>query len=126
MIRINKKCLEFENSKILFSIIQSRHSKVTKYRVYCKYNPSIISADSIEWWYCTWKSGERLVLHTRRKIIYYFAYAQFLAEIPDPAGELLSIFAYNSNADDGSESADNEPSYTNKKPNKRKTNQLKS
>ena len=62
MIRINKKCLEFENSKILFSIIQSRHSKATKYRVYCKYNPSIESADSIEWWYCTCKSGEGLVV----------------------------------------------------------------
>ena len=61
MIRMCKQCLEFENSKILFSIIQCRHSKATKYRVYCKYNPSIASADSIEWWYCTCKSGERLV-----------------------------------------------------------------
>lgn len=96
-IRVNKSCLNFDKSKILFLIIRSKHSKATKYRVYCKYNPNIKSPDSIEWWYCTCKTGERTVgccTHVAT-IVYFFSYAQYLDSISDPAGELLSIFVYN-------------------------------
>lgn len=60
-IRNNKDCVDYEDSKILFSIIQSRHSKAAKYRVYCKYKPNVDCVESIEGWYCTCKSGARTV-----------------------------------------------------------------
>ena len=93
-IRVNKKNMNYKSSKILFSIIRSRHSKATKYRVYCRYNPDIHTVDGIESWYCTCKAGSRTVgcCCYVASIIYYFAHGIYLKKLPNPSENLLSIF----------------------------------
>ena len=89
-IRVNKDNSIYENSKILFATIVSRHSNSTKYKVYCKYSANSDSIKGIEGWYCTCKAGMRTVgccSHVAA-IIYYFAYGK----IPNPSEDLPSIF----------------------------------
>ncbi len=59
--RINKECVNFNNSKIVYSIIRSRHIGAKKYNVYVKYKTEVNSLDGIESWYCTCKAGMRTV-----------------------------------------------------------------
>ncbi len=98
-IRINKNNLVYENTKIMFAIIQSRHSKSTKYKVYVQYNPNIITTDSIKSWFCTCKSGSRTVgcCSHIAAIIWYFACGKYQSKIPMPGVDLwTSIFpSYN-------------------------------
>ena len=75
-IRINKECLNFNNSKIVYSIIQSRHIGSKKYNEYVKYKPLTYTLDGIESWYCTCKAGMRTVgccSHVA-SIIYFLSY----------------------------------------------------
>ncbi len=93
-IRINKECLNFNNSKIVYSIIQSRHIGSKKYNEYVKYKPQTHTLDGIESWYCTCKAGMRTVgccSHVA-SIIYFLSYGKYLDHIPNPSSKLTSIF----------------------------------
>ena len=96
-IKVNKKNLNYESSKIIYAIIKSRHSNATKYKVYCRYKPNINEVDAIESWYCTCKTGMRTVgvcSHVA-SVIYYFAHGKYLETIPTVGRKLLSIFPKN-------------------------------
>ena len=93
-IRINKECLNFLKSKIVYAVIKSRHSNSTKYNVYVKYQTNSNSVDAIESWYCTCKAGMRTVgccSHVA-SIIYFLSYGKYLEHIPNPNSKLTSIF----------------------------------
>ena len=95
-IRVNKDNIIYENSKILFATIVSRHSNSTKYKVYCKYSANSDSIKGIEGWYCTCKDGNcwellRTVGYAHMRI-YYFAYGKYLDKISNPSEDLPSIF----------------------------------
>ena len=94
-IRINKNNLVYENTKIMFAIIQSRHSKSTKYKVYVQYNPNNNTPDSIRSWFRTCKSGSRTVgcCSHIAAIFWYFACGKYQSKIPISGVDLLtSIF----------------------------------
>jgi hypothetical protein len=93
-IRINKECLNFLKSKIVYAVIKSRHSNSTKYNVYVKYQTNSNSVDAIESWYCTCKAGMRTVgccSHVA-SIIYFLSHGKYLEHIPNPNSKLTSIF----------------------------------
>jgi hypothetical protein len=117
-IRVNKECLNFKNSKILFSIIKSRHSSSTKYRVFCKYSPYSDTVDGIESWYCTCKAGMRTVgcCSHIATIIYYLSYGKYLDHIPNPSSRLTSIFPL---SDYNSSNKNKKTNEANKKVNKK-------
>jgi hypothetical protein len=56
-----KKIDENKGSKIICSLIQSRHSNANKYKAYVKYKPLVTTVESIESYYCTCKNGLRTV-----------------------------------------------------------------
>ncbi len=92
--RINKECVNFNNSKIVYSIIRSRHIGAKKYNVYVKYKTEVNSLDGFESWYCTCKAGMRTVgccSHVA-SIIYFLSFGKYLDHIPNPSSELTSIF----------------------------------
>ena len=93
-IRINKECLNYASSKIIFAIIRSRHSGGQKYNVYIKYQPKSNNIQGIESWYCTCKAGMRTVgccSHVA-SIIYFLSHGKYLINIPNPSSKLSSIF----------------------------------
>ncbi len=74
-VRVSKSIINVAESKILYSIIQSRHSNQVSYRVYVKYKPSISTIHSIESWYCTCENGSRTVgccSHVASVILFFF------------------------------------------------------
>ena len=94
-IRINKTSLNYQDTKILFALIRSRHSKSTLYKVYIRYIPNTRDDSSIQSWFCTCKSGSRTVgcCSHISAIIWYFACGKYLSNITNPGSRLLeSIF----------------------------------
>jgi hypothetical protein len=94
-IRINKTSLNYQDTKILFASIRSRHSKSTLYKVYIRYIPNTRDDSSIQSWFCTCKSGSRTVgcCSHIAAIIWYFACGKYLSNITNPGSRLLeSIF----------------------------------
>jgi hypothetical protein len=86
--------LNFNNSKIIYSIIQSRHIGLKKYIVYVKYEPQTHTLAGIESWYCTCKAGMRTVgccSHVA-SIIYFLSHGKYLEHIPNRNSKLTSIF----------------------------------
>ncbi len=86
--------MNFNNSKIIYSIIQSRHIGLKKYIVYVKYEPQTHTLAGIESWYCTCKAGMRTVgccSHVA-SIIFFLSYGKYLDHIPSPSSKLKSIF----------------------------------
>lgn len=95
-VRVSKSIINVAESKILYSIIQSRHSNQVSYRVYVKYNPSISTIHSIESWYCTCKNGSRTVgccSHVA-SVILYFSDSNYLEKFRNPAQNLMNVFPY--------------------------------
>ncbi len=92
--RINKECVNFNNSKIVYSIIRSRHIGAKKYNVYVKYKTEVNSLDGFESWYCTCQAGMRTVGCCSHvvSIIYFLSYGKYLDHIPNPSSKLTSIF----------------------------------
>ena len=74
-IMVADKIGNYEDSKLLYAHVQSRHINAVKYKCYFKYLPSIDNVNSIEEWYCTCPTGNRTVgccVHLT-SIIYYLS-----------------------------------------------------
>jgi hypothetical protein len=112
-VRVSKSIINVGQSKLLYSIIQSRHSNQVSYRVYVKYNPSISTIHSIESWYCTCKNGSRTVgccSHVA-SVILFFSDTNFLEKFRNPAQNLVNVFPFFKNEtsdDEEQEQAENE------------------
>jgi hypothetical protein len=116
---VNKENIQINNSKIVYCIIQSRHSNSSKYRVYVKYLPNNNEISSIEGWYCTCKNGARTVgccSHVS-SIIYYCSRLNKY-DIKHPANDILKIFPYRKKYET---SDDDEEETIKSKKNKNKT-----
>ncbi len=120
-IRVNKETVCIDSSKIIYSIIQSRHSNKTKYRVYIKYKPEKRTIESIESWYCTCKNGCRTVgcCSHIASVILFLSNLVYQNKIVKPAEKLISIFPYYKHLSSCTSSSGDEPKKNKKKSKKK-------
>ena len=88
-ININPK-----NLQLISAQMQSRHSNATKYRVFILINSEKSFANSIEYTYCTCKTGCRTIgtcAHSA-SFIWYLSYGRHLENIRQPAKYLDTFF----------------------------------
>ncbi len=60
-IMISKDIEDFQDGKLIYAHIQSRHKNNTKYKCYVKYLPFVNDKSGVNAWYCTCPNGNRTV-----------------------------------------------------------------
>lgn len=87
-----------DHSKLIYSVVQSRHRNSTKYQVLIQYKPTDQKCpgnyENVLAWYCTCFVGARTVgccSHVA-SIIFYLAYGQYEEHLKKPGESLSSIF----------------------------------
>ena len=101
-VYLNKDESIFDNFRIIYSDIPSRHIGNKKYRTYVKYVRNVNLSEAIQGWICECKVGHRTLgcCSHITAVIYYLSYGKYQAKLDDPGSTLLRILGINVSEDD--------------------------